>query len=76
MWCYEPGCGIVPRKRPTGKTYEVAKYETPRDSFAAYFKNLNTNRYYLEMRAIRRSFRGKELAFSGHDLAEGLSRYS
>ncbi len=76
MWCYEPGCGLVPQKRPAGKTYEVASYDTPKDSFAAYFKNLNTNRYYLQMRSIRKSIRGRELALNGIDLAEGLDRYS
>ncbi len=76
MWCYEPGCGIVPKRRPKGKTYEVASYSSPRDSFLAYFRNLNTNRYYLEMRAIRKSHRNQDLAFNGIDLAQGLQRYS
>jgi len=76
MWCYEPGCGLVPKRRPRGKTYEVANYESPRDSFLAYFRNLNTNRHYLSMRAIRRAHRSRELAVSGYDLAEGLDRYS
>lgn len=76
MWCYDPGCGIVPSRRPKGKTYEVASYESPRDSFTAYFRNLNTNRYYLQMRAIRRAHRSQDLAVSGFDLAEGLDRYS
>ncbi len=76
MWCYEPGCGVVPNRRPKGKTYEVVRYESPRDSFLAYFRNLNTNRYYLEMRAIRRAHRNQDLAVSGIDLAEGLDRYS
>lgn len=76
MWCYEPGCGIVPNRRPRGKSYEVATYETPRDSFLAYFRNLNTNQHYLEMRAIRRAHRNRELAVSGYDLVEGLYRYS
>lgn len=76
MWCYEPGCGIVPKRRPSGKSYEVAKYDSPRDSFAAYFRNLNTNRNYIGMRAIRRSHRLKEIAVGGADLVEGLDRYS
>ena len=76
MWCYEPGCGMVPRKRPVGKTYEVAKYDTPRDSFAAYIKNLNTNRHYVGMRSIRRALRRNEVDLRGYDLAAGLDRYS
>ncbi len=76
MWCYEPGCGIVPRQRPRGKTYEVAVYDSPRDSFLAYFRNLNTNHYYIGMRSIRRAHRAREIPVTGYELAEGLDRYS
>ena len=76
MWCYEPECGMVPNKRPLGKTYEVATYDSPKDSFLAYLKNLNTNKSYLEMRSIRRAFRENAIDFAGDDLLPGLRRYS
>ena len=76
MWCYEPGCGIVPSRRAAGKSYEVTKYESPKDSFAAYIKNLNTNRHYVGMRSIRRALRSNDVELSGYDLAAGLDRYS
>ena len=76
VWCYDPGCGMVPRRRPAGKTYEVKRYDSPRDSFSAYIKNLNTNRYYVGMRKIRRDLRANEETLSGHELAMGLNRYS
>lgn len=76
MWCYEPGCGIVPSRRPTGKSYEVTRYDSPKESFAAYIRNLNTSRHYVGMRAIRRALRSNDVELSGYDLASGLDRYS
>jgi len=76
MWCYEPGCGIVPSRRPTGKFYEVTRYDSPKDSFAAYINNLNTNRFYVAMRAIRRELRSSDGSLNGYELAEGLPGYS
>jgi len=76
MWCYRPGCGIVPRRRPEGRTYEVAAYESPYQSFSAYIQNLNTNAHYQTLRDIRSSFRDRGQEASGHDLAGGLVRYS
>ena len=76
MWCYEPDCGMVPKDRPSGKSYEVAIYDSPKDSFLAYFKNLNTNKSYLEMRSIRRAHRDKDIDFAGDDLLPGLRKYS
>ncbi len=76
MWCYEIGCGIVPLRRPAGRTYEVAAYSSPRESFYAYVKNLNTNRSYAEMREIRAAHRSNGVEPSGYDLAAGLVRYS
>ena len=76
MWCYEPGCGMIPKRRALGATHEVAKYDSPRDSFEAYVHNLNTNRAYVPMRAIRRELRVAEKEIVGSDLARGLERYS
>jgi Bax protein len=76
MWCYETGCGIVPSGRPAGKSYEVTKYDSPKDSFAAYINNLNTNHHYVGMRAIRRELRISDGELNGYELAEGLHHYS
>lgn len=76
MWCYEPGCGIVPKRRPAGKSYEVTAYDSPRDSFLAYLRNLNTNSSYAALREIRSAHRENGVEPTGHDLAGGLSRYS
>jgi len=76
MWCYTPGCGIVPARRPTGATHEVTRYRSPGDSFAAYIRNLNTNGAYRELRSLRAGQRSRGQRISGATLAGGLTRYS
>ncbi|MEM9161401.1 MAG: flagellar biosynthesis protein FlgJ, partial [Verrucomicrobiota bacterium] len=38
--------------------------------------NLNTNRAYVAMRAIRRELRAADATINGKDLARGLVKYS
>lgn len=76
MWCYEPGCGIVPRRRPAGATYEVASYYSPRESFLAYINNLNSNPAYESLRLRREQSRLEGRLPTGLELADGLYRYS
>ncbi len=76
IWCYEPGCGMIPRRRPAGKTYEVQSFSNPRECFDAYIYNLNTNSVYGSMRAIRRALRRSDATITGYELAVGMTRYS
>ena len=76
MWCYKPGCGIVPARRPAGAKHEVTKYRSPRESFEAYIHNLNTNNAYVAVRSIRRDLRAADAEITGEDLARGLVKYS
>lgn len=76
IWCYEPGCGIVPRQRPAGATYEVKKYRSPRESFADYIRNLNSNRAYEALWQLREDLREEGRPVTGLDLIDGLYRYS
>lgn len=76
IWCYRPGCGIVPKRRPAGRTYEVAHYDSPQACFQAYMHNLNTNQAYLGLRLIRKSLRESDSPIAGHALARGLEKYS
>jgi Bax protein len=76
IWCYEPGCGIVPERRPAGASYEVKKYRTPKESFEDYIHNLNTNRAYESLWQIRDSLRQEGKALTGVALSDGLYRYS
>lgn len=76
IWCYQPGCGLVPRRRPAGATYEVTRYRSPAESVADYFHNLNTGTAYIGMRAIRKRLRERGEPIRGIALANGLERYS
>ncbi len=76
IWCYEPGCGIVPLYRPASATYEVARYRSPRDSFLAYMEILNTNPAYRSLWILRENARANGEILTGATLAAGLRLYS
>lgn len=76
MRTYERGTGMVPRQRARGAKWEVAAYDSVRDSIAAYVHNLNTHESYRRLRLIRRDLRRQDQPVSGLVLAGGLVRYS
>ncbi len=76
QWCFKPGCGMVPKGRPEGQTYEVRAFDTYRDSIRAYVHNLNTGDAYLDLRLLREQERNRLAAPQGLKLASGLSSYS
>lgn len=75
-WCYVPGCGIVPRKRPAGATYELKRYRSPKESFTDYIRNLNSNPAYESLWLIRADSRADGEQANGTELADGIFRYS
>jgi Bax protein len=76
QWCYEPGCGLVPRARGEGRSHEVRVFDSPRASVASYLRNINTHRGYRELRQARARMRAADRPLSGLALAEQLHRYS
>jgi len=79
-WCYTKGCGLVPLQRNEGSSHEVATFSSSQESVHRYFMNLNRNRAYADLRAIR-----AKLAAKGDDLlttetaielTNGLLKYS
>jgi len=76
MRTYEPGTGMVPKRRPAGATWEVASYDTVTGGLAAYIHNLNTHGPYLRLRASRASLRKQNKPIQGSILVEGLRSYS
>ncbi|GAB5560192.1 MAG: glucosaminidase domain-containing protein [Synoicihabitans sp.] len=76
MRTYEPGTGIVPKRRPAGATWEVAAYDTVTGGLAAYIHNLNTHDPYLRLRIARASLRNKGATIRGGALVDGLRSYS
>ena len=76
QWCFSPGCGIVPERRPEGARYEVAHFDTPAASIRSYIHNLNTNAAYTDFRLKRADLRASDQPLSGMVLASELENYS
>ncbi|MGD8175949.1 glucosaminidase domain-containing protein [Marinimicrobium sp. ARAG 43.8] len=76
QWCYRRGCGLVPNSRPEGASHEVQKFSTVNEAVATYFRNINTNHAYREVRQIRAEQRALEEEPTGIAMVEGLHRYS
>ena len=76
QWCYEEGCGLVPRRRRTGATHEVRKFDSVQDSVSAYINNINTHESYSFLRELRARMRGRNQPLDPLQLAMGLGAYS
>lgn len=75
-WCEVPGCGLVPAKRPEGASYEVARFDSVRESVRKYMHNLNSHRAYRDFRAHRAELRRRGERLTGPLLADALGSYS
>jgi len=77
QWTYDPSSpGMVPEGRDPGATHRVAAFETLASSIRSYMRNLNTNRAYRELRALRLAQRRSGLTLDPFALAETLTQYS
>jgi len=76
MWCYTPGCGLVPERRRANDKHEVKRYASIQASVYEYLRNINRNKAYVELRALRAEQRQRLQPLSGDYLAQGLRRYS
>jgi Bax protein len=76
MWCYTPGCGLVPERRRANDKHEVKRYASIQDSVDEYLRNINRNKAYSELRTLRAEQRQRLQSLSGEYLAQGLRRYS
>ncbi len=77
IWCFKPGCGVVPKLRSSGEKHEVAKFDTPRGSASYYLKQLNSHKNYELLRNLRIASRESETKIiSGTTLADGVVNYS
>lgn len=76
QWCYNPGCGLVPERRPKGARHEVQRFEDVEESLSAYYININTHSAYRELRKLRAQLRDQDGALTGSELIAGLARYS
>jgi Bax protein len=74
--CYSRGCGIVPKNRGRGSTYEMQKYVDVGGSVANYIHVLNSRPKHREFRRLRRVAREEARFVYGDELAFGLTSYS
>lgn len=74
--CYSKGCGIVPKQRASGSTFEVRRFISMMDSIRQYMHNINVSVYYHPLRQLRQQLRGEQKPITGAVLALKLERYS
>jgi Bax protein len=76
QWCYQPGCGVIPKRRPEGMTHEVASFESVSESVRRYMNNLNTHPRYAHLRQLRAQARQAQRPVTAALLTPGLLGYS
>jgi Bax protein len=76
QWCFKAGCGLVPKRRMEGAYHEVTRFNSARESVAAYFHNINTHSAYHGLRLLRQEKAARGETFSGYELAGKLTSYS
>lgn len=72
LWCYQTGCGFVPKRRSEGMTHEVAKFSTPAQGMYRYVLNLNRNKAYRQLQMKRQELLNSE-KLTSFDLAMQLT---
>jgi Bax protein len=75
-WTFRKGAGITPGERLEGKSHTVRAFPNLRASVRSYMHNININRAYRELRAMRAEMRMTGKPFNAYTLASGLKRYS
>ncbi len=75
-WCFEPGCGLVPKNRDPGKSHEVAVFLNLHESVEKYIANINSHPAYKEFRKKRKALRNLDENVDGLALVQHLEHYS
>ena len=76
QWCFTPGCGIVPKRRPKGETHEVAVFDSVNLSVRFYLQFLNSHPLFSKLRKARSKNRKNNEAPDPISMAGGLGAYS
>jgi Bax protein len=76
LWCFTKGCGVLPKKRSSGKSHEVAEFASLADCVEYYMLTLNRHRSYKKLRDIRLNLRNTNQKITGNALSHGLMKYS
>jgi len=75
-WCFSKGCGLVPKRRPSGAYHEVASFKKPFYSVQSYMLNINRHDSYAQLRSLRNKQISGQGYATGNELAAGLINYS
>ncbi|MGA1561760.1 MAG: glucosaminidase domain-containing protein [Gammaproteobacteria bacterium] len=76
IWCYEPGCGLVPKRRNKDATHEVTAYPDVSGSVRDYIHSLNSHSAYAMLRELRSTERKNGNPITASSLTPGLTKYS
>lgn len=76
QWCFDPGCGIVPKRRPEHASYEVQAFDTVAEAVRTYLRNINSHPAYAPARSIRAQARSEGRRPTGMEMAAGLTKYA
>jgi Bax protein len=76
LWCFNKGCGFVPKQRNDEAVHEVAKFKDLSHAVMTYIRNLNRHYAYKDLRVIRQNLRQAGKPITARALAAGLSSYS
>ena len=76
QWCFTPGCGIVPKRRPADESHELAIFEDVSHSVKFYMQYLNSHPLFSKLRKARLKNRKNNIEPNAYDMAGGLSAYS
>ena len=74
--CFSKGCGIIPKKRASGETFEVRRFTDPQASIEGYYNIINTQQPYQVLRDMRFKMLQENKPLDANELAEGLVNYS
>ena len=76
LWCFNKGCGFVPKRRNSDADHEVKKFKNLTNAIKTYLSNLNAHPAYKELRDIRFQLRQNSADITAEKLAQGLILYS
>lgn len=76
QWCFDEGCGLVPERRLSDASHEVRAFMSIEGSVRSYFRNVNTNAAYADLRELRGDMRHLGRPLDAMVLAHGLLQYS
>ncbi len=76
IWCFQKGCGMVPKRRDKGAHHEVRSFVNIREGMKMYINILNTKPAFQPFRDLRYQQRQNLEPLSSSILVNGLKKYS